>query len=167
MSHFFKFFKYHFIETRLLPLSCQTYSSKYWNKRVMAPSCLLYYIGLDKKIDGLMHHTLFFDTNFDIHGKEIYKTPKWPDEPLFYVCATSVSDKTVAAEGCENLFFLIPVATGLEGDTTQLRDVFFEKILSRFENKTGQSIRGSIIYKRSYSVSDARREPATSASRSR
>jgi len=145
---------YHFIETALLPAEYRTYSDQYWNNRVMAPSCLLYYVGLNKKIEGLQHHSLFFDTSFDVHGKEIYKDPQWPSDPLFYLGAPSVSDKTVAPPGCENLFFLIPVATGLLGDTELIRDQYFEKILSRFESKTGQTVRDAIIYKKSYSVSD-------------
>ena len=145
---------YHFIETELVPENCRTYTEEYWNKRTMAPSCLLYYIGLNKKLEGIVHHSLFFDTDFDRHGNEIYKTKEWPVDPLFYVSAPSVTDKTVAPEGCENLFFLIPVATGIEGDTEELREKYFQKILTRFENKTGQSIKNNIIYKKTYSISN-------------
>ncbi len=145
---------YHFIETKLLPENCRTYTAQYWDKRVMAPGCLLYYIGLNKKLQGVLHHSLFFDTDFDVHGKEIYADPQWPTAPLFYVSATSVTDDAVAPEACENLFFLIPVAAGLNGDTAALRDEYFERILSRFEKKTGQAIKDSIIFKRSYSLSN-------------
>ena len=145
---------YHFVETKLLSKNNRSYTDDYWNSRVMAPSCLLYYVGLNKKLDNILHHSLFFDTDFDLHGEEIYKSKLWPTEPLFYVSATSVTDDTVAPAGCENLFFLIPVAADLQGDTEALRDEYFEKILSRFEKKTGQEIRSSIIYKKSYSVSN-------------
>lgn len=145
---------YNFIETKLLPLNYRTYTDKYWDSRVMAPSCLLYYIGLNKKLKNVLHHTLFFDVSFDIHGKEIYTTPKWPDKPLFYVSVTSVTDETVAPDGCENLFFLIPVATGLNGDTEELRDKYFDDILKRYEERIGQSVREAIIYKKSYSITD-------------
>ncbi len=145
---------YHHIETALLPGDCRTYTEQYWNKRTMAPSCLLYYIGLNKKLSNVTHHSLFFDVDFDQHGKEIYNEPAWPAEPLFYVSITSVTDDTVAPAGCENLFFLIPVATGLTGDTEELRKQYFDKIVKRFEKHTGQQISDSIIYQRSYSVSD-------------
>jgi phytoene desaturase len=145
---------YHFIETKLLPPNCRTYTSEYWNKRVMAPSCLLYYVGLNKKLDNVLHHSLFFDTDFGVHGKEIYTKPQWPANPLFYVSITSVTDSTAAPEGCENLFFLIPVAAGLQGDTEELREKYFNNIVERFENKTGQKIKAHIIYKKSYSVSN-------------
>jgi phytoene desaturase len=145
---------YHFIETKLLPENCRSYTDQYWDKRVMAPSCLLYYIGLNKKLEGVLHHSLFFDSDFGIHGKEIYTLKQWPTNPLFYVCAPSVTDETVAPEGQENLFFLIPVATGLQGDTEELREAYFEKILERFEKYTGQKVKESIIYKKTYSVSN-------------
>ncbi len=145
---------YHFIESKLLPLESRTYTDKYWNKRVMAPSCLLYYVGLNKKLQNILHHTLFFDVSFDAHGKEIYTTPQWPTNPLFYVSATSVSDSSVAPEGCENLFFLIPVASGLQDDTEEVRDKYFDAVIKRYEVKTGQSVKDAIIYKKSYSVSN-------------
>jgi phytoene desaturase len=145
---------YHFTETKLLPEECRSYSEEYWDKRVMAPSCLLYYVGLDKKLNGIRHHSLFFDVDFDKHGREIYDEPKWPTTPLFYVSAVSVSDDSSAPEGCENLFFLIPVAAGLSGDTEVLRNEYFLKIVKRFEEQTGEKMLDNIIYKRSYSVSD-------------
>lgn len=145
---------YHFIEQQLLQPADRSYSSKYWNSRLMAPSCLIYYVGINKKLDGVLHHSLFFDSNFDIHGKEIYKTKTWPENPLFYVSIPSITDASVAPPGHENLFFLIPVAAGLTGDTEELRDEYFDLILDRFEQKTQQNIREAIVFKRSYSVSN-------------
>jgi len=145
---------YHFIETTLLQKEYQSYSESYWDKRVMAPSSLLFYVGLNKKLNNVTHHTLFFDVDFEKHGAEIYDHPQWPTEPLFYVSVTSVTDSTVAPEGCENLFFLIPIAADLQGDDEATRDKYFEKILTRYENRIGQEIKSAIIYKRSYAVSD-------------
>lgn len=145
---------YHHIETQLLPAQYRSYSDAYWEKRVMAPGCLIYYVGLNKRIKGILHHSLYFDTSFEVHGKEIYTTKKWPVNPLFYVSATSVSDDTVAPPGCENLFFLIPVAAGLTGDSEELRERYFDMIIARMEQRTGQNIRDHIVYKRSYAHSD-------------
>jgi phytoene desaturase len=120
----------------------------------MAPSCLLYYIGLNKKVSGLKHHSLFFDTDFTRHADEIYTTPAWPTDPLFYVCASSVTDETVAPDGYENLFFLIPVAAGLKDDDESKRERYFEMIWARFEDKTGQSLKDAIVYKKSFGYTD-------------
>ncbi|MBL7701578.1 MAG: phytoene desaturase [Ferruginibacter sp.] len=145
---------YQFIETKLLPENYRRYSEKYWDSRLMAPSCLLYYVGLNKKIEGVPHHSLFFDADFEVHGQEIYTTKKWPTDPLFYVSVSSVTDDTVAPKGCDNMVFLIPVAAGLTADTEELREKYFQQILERFEKKTGQEIRNSIVFKKSYSIAD-------------
>ncbi|MEO8172147.1 MAG: phytoene desaturase family protein [Sediminibacterium sp.] len=145
---------YHHIETKLLPEAFRSYTDDYWNKRVMAPGCLLYYVGLNKKLEGIQHHSLFFDTSFETHGKEIYTTKEWPTDPLFYVSATSVSDHSVAPAGCENLFLLIPVAAGLENDTEALREKYFDMIITRLEKHLRQSIKDAVIYKSSFAGSD-------------
>jgi phytoene desaturase len=120
----------------------------------MAPSCLLYYVGLNKKLPGVTHHTLFFDADFDLHGKEIYETPAFPTDPLFYMSVTSATDDTVAPKGCENLFLLIPIASGLENDSTEIRDKYFDTIITRVEKKLNVEIKHSIIFKRSYATTD-------------
>ena len=145
---------YHHIETMLLPEACRSYSAAYWDKRVMAPSCLLYYVGLNKKLRGIQHHSLFFDASFETHGREIYDSKKWPTDPLFYVSATSVTDPAAAPEGCENLFLLVPVPAGLNNDHEQLRDHYFDLIIARMEKHMGQSIRDAIVYKKSFAHSD-------------
>ncbi len=145
---------YHHVENALLKPNERSYDEKYWNSRQMAPSCLLYYIGLNKKLEGVKHHSLFFDVDFDAHGKEIYEEAKWPAEPLFYLSIPSVTDSSVAPPGCENLFFLVPVAAGLEGDTELLRKEYFDIIVRRFEEKAKQKITENIIFYKAYSVAD-------------
>jgi phytoene desaturase len=149
---------YHHTETKLLEPQYRNYTEACWDKRVMAPSSLLYYVGLNKKLQGVQHHSLFFDTDFDVHGREIYETKKWPTNPLFYVCASSVTDNDVAPAGGENLFFLIPVAAGLSGDDEALRNKYFSNIVQRFEKQLGQNITDSIVYKRSFAVQDFKDE---------
>lgn len=144
---------YHFIEQNLIEKQYRNYDEKYWDKRTMSPSSLLYYIGLDKKIEGIEHHNLFFDEDLDQHAKEIYTTPQWPSKPLFYVSCVSKTDLKSAPEGKENLFFLIPLAPGLE-DTELLREKYYQLMMDRFERITGQTIRGHEIVKRSYAMND-------------
>lgn len=145
---------YHFTETALLPPQYQSYTEAYWNKKVLAPSCLLYYVGLNKKLTNILHHNLFFDVPFDKHGQEIYATPQWPTRPLFYLNVPSRTDDTVAPPGCENLMFLIPVASGLTEDSDALREHYFNMVVNRLEQHTGETIHESISYKKTFSVSD-------------
>jgi len=143
---------YHHSET-LLDKNLRQYSESYWDKRTFAPSSLLFYVGFNKKLKDIEHHNLFFDTNFENHAEDIYDNPKWPENPLFYVNFPSVTDKSMAPEGCETGFFLIPIAPGLE-DTPQLREQYFDIIINRFESLTKQKIKDSILFKESFCVND-------------
>ena len=139
---------YEHVETNLLDKKYRNYSKTYWNKRTMSPSALLFYIGINKKIN-IPHHCLFFDTNFNSHVKDIYDDPKWPENPLFYVSCTSKTDLDVAPSGSEALFVLIPVAPDLT-DEPALRNSYLDQVLDRIEQKTGESIRSNVVLTRSY-----------------
>ncbi|HTD41156.1 MAG TPA: phytoene desaturase family protein [Mucilaginibacter sp.] len=144
---------YHHIEEKLLGTDYRNYDEKYWDKRVMAPSCLIFYLGVKKKVQKLKHHNLFFDEDLGQHACEIYKKPQWPSKPLFYVCCTSKTDITVAPGDHENLFILMPLATDLPDDEA-MREQYFNVIMNRLEDYTGTDIRNSLDYKKSYCVSD-------------
>ena len=144
---------YHHTETLLLP-EFRNYKEQYWDKRVMAPSSLLYYVGLNKKVEGIKHHNLFFDESFVDHAIEIYDTHKWPEKPLFYICNPSKTDNNVAPEGKENLFFLIPVSTELKEDTEEVRKRYFDLICERLKKHTGEDIRENIEVYESFAHSD-------------
>ncbi|MEO9479260.1 MAG: phytoene desaturase family protein [Maribacter dokdonensis] len=137
----------------LLEDKYQQYSKTYWEKKVFAPSSLLFYIGFNTKLKNVEHHNLFFDTDFELHAKEIYDKPQWPTNPLFYANFPSVTDGSMAPEGCETGFFLVPIATDLE-DTEALRNQYFDLIMDRFEKRIGQDIRNNIIFKETFCVND-------------
>lgn len=144
---------YHHFEQTLLPKAYRQYSPEYWDKRAMAPSSLLYYLGVDKKVEGILHHTLFFDEDFDQHAREIYTDPQWPSKPLFYVSATSKTDAAAAPEGKENVFLLMPLAPGLE-DSEAEREKYYHIMMDRLEAHTGQEIRSHVHFKKSYAMQD-------------
>jgi phytoene desaturase len=148
---------YHHIEQKLIPLKYRRYTSRYWEKRKMAPSSLIFYLGVNKEISGLDHHNLFFDEDLNDHGKEIYNDPKWPTKPLFYACAPSKTDKDVAPEGQENIFILMPLAPDLE-DSDEIREKYFNIIMNRMEDRCGTEIRKNIVFKRSFCISDFKSE---------
>jgi phytoene desaturase len=143
---------YHHTES-LLDENYRAYSEKYWESRVFAPSSLLFYVGFDKKISNVEHHSLFFDVDFDTHAKDIYDNPKWPENPLFYASFPSKTDENAAPIGKEAAIFLIPLAPGLN-DTEELRNLYFEKIITRLERLTQQSLKNNIIFKESFCVND-------------
>lgn len=148
---------YHHIEQNLLEEKHRNYSESYWKSRKMAPSCLMYYIGLDKQIDGLEHHNLFFDAPFDLHAEEIYDRPQWPSNPLFYSTCASKTDASVAPPGKENLVLLIPIAVDIE-DSEAIREKYFDIMMNRLEYLTGQSIKQHVIVKKSFAIADFKKD---------
>ena len=144
---------YQHVEDQLLPKRYRNYSTRYWKNKVFAPSCLIFYLGIKKKLNNINHHTLFFDEDLDIHAKEIYKTPKWPTKPLFYTCCPSKTDHTIAPEGHENIFLLMPIAVDLE-DNENFREYYFNNMIKRLEKRVGENISEYIIHKQSYCVKD-------------
>lgn len=148
---------YHHIESKLLDSEYRNYSEKYWDNRTMAPSSLLFYLGVNRRVEKLIHHNLFFDEDFNLHADEIYENPKWPTKPLFYASAPSKTDASVAPEGCENLFILIPIAPDLE-DNEEIRDKYYKIVMDRLEKYVGHDVRNHVIYKKSFAVSDFKEE---------
>jgi len=145
---------YHHTESTLLPEELRNYTESYWEDRVFAPSCLIFYLGFKEKISNLKHHTLFFENDLDLHTEEIYKDKKWPTKPLFYACCPSKTDASVAPENCENVFLLMPVAPGIQ-DSEEIREHYFMEMMLRLEKHTGASdLLLKIDYKKSYCVKD-------------
>ena len=147
---------YHHTET-LLEEKFKSYNESYWQRKTFAPSSLLFFVGLNKKIERVSHHTLFFDCDFDLHATEIYDNPKWPSKPLFYGNFPSITDSSMAPNGKEACFFLIPIAPGI-ADSKKTREKYFEIIIDRLEKLTNQSIKDFVLFKESFCVNDFEKE---------
>jgi phytoene desaturase len=144
---------YHHTDSVLLPREARQYSDAYWDSRKMAPGSLIFYLGVRRKLPGLLHHNLFFDSDFNEHAADIYDRHCWPQDPLFYVCMTSATDDSVAPAGHENIFILMPIAAGLQDDEA-MRRKYLDIILDRMEARLGYSFRDDIGYQRSFCTSD-------------
>jgi len=144
-----------FTELQLLAEEDRSYDAQYWAKKTYSPSSLLFYIGIDKKLDSVIHHNMFLDEDSDWKGHfdSLYGDKRWPDDPMFYVSVTSKTDDSVAPAGQENLVFLIPVAPGIE-DNNDIREKYFENMVTRFEAITGEQIKEHIVTKHSYAIND-------------
>ncbi len=115
-------------ETNLLDKKSQQFSPRYWKQKVVAPSAFIMYIGLKDKVPSLAHHSLLFSRDWKRNFFEIFDAPQLPTDPSLYVCCPSKTDTAVAPEGMENLFVLVPIASGLQVSDTELLN-YREKIL--------------------------------------
>ncbi len=144
---------YHHVEQELLGPEHRQYTQRYWDRRTMSPSSLLFYLGIRGDVGDLPHHTLFFDQDLKAHMDAVYRRPAWPRAPLFYVCAPSVTDPSVAPTGASNVFILVPLAPGLE-DSDAAREDVFSGVMERLEAHVGLPLRERLIVKRSYAMRD-------------
>jgi phytoene desaturase len=144
---------YHHVEDKLVDPAVRNYSEEYWNERKLAPSALLIYLGVEKKLQGLIHHTLFFHNDWSGHNLALFDNPNWPEKPLYYTACPTKTDASLAPEGCEILTILMPIAAGLQ-DSPQIREKYYESILTDLEKKIGTTIRDSVVVKRIYSLND-------------
>lgn len=147
---------YHHTEQLLNPKYRQ-YKESYWKKKTYAPSALLYYVGFDTKVEGVDHHTLFFDVEFATHATDIYDTPNWPEQPLFYASFASKSDSYFAPEGKEAATFLIPIAPDLVEEPHH-RKHYLDIILKRMHALTGQDLSDKVLFAESYCVDDFKQD---------
>ena len=144
---------YHHVETHLLDQQHQTYSEQYWNKKAIAPSALLMYLGVKGKIKAFAHHNLYFAPQWEDHFNTIFHEPKWPEDPSYYVSCPSKTDPSVAPKEDENLFILVPVAAGLK-DTEETREKYFNKVMDHLESLTGENIKDRLVVKRLFAHND-------------
>lgn len=141
-------------DMKLLDEPYREKSTKYWEKRLLAPSAFIMYLGIDGKIPSLQHHNLLFAENWDQNFAQIFKKPEWPTDPSLYVCCPSKSDDNVAPPDKENLFVLVPIASGLDYSDESL-EKYSEFVIDQMsENMDIPNFKERILYKRMYSVKD-------------
>lgn len=134
---------YHFTESHLLAKSARSYPSAYWKTRKYAPSALMITLGVGRKLPGLLHHNMFFDSDWEGHFADTFKRRKWSTSPLFYLCAPSKSDPNIAPKGHENLFVLAPMAAHTTPSQSQLEQGA-DSLIQRIERALGTSFASDI-----------------------
>lgn len=140
-------------ELELLDAADRRLPEPYWESRTMAPSALVLYLGVEGSLDPLAHHTLVLPERWDEHFASIFDAPSWPSDPAYYVCRPSATDPTVAPEGHEAMFILLPIAPGLD-DRAEIRKRERAHLLDDLESSTGIDLDGRIVVEELFTVSD-------------
>ena len=97
-------------------------------------STYLIYLGINKKLENLFHHNLFFSNNLRKNLEEIFETKLNPSDPSFYAHVPTVTDLSLAPAGKDILYLLVPVPNLenardiLENHESRLRKLIFDKI---------------------------------------
>ena len=147
-----------FTDEHLLAPEYRQHSPEYWDSRVLAPSAFILYLGVEGKIPTLEHHNLIFAKDWQKGFEQIFDKPEWPTDPSFYLCMPSKTDASVAPANHENIFVLVPIASGLEY-TPEFEKEYTEKILDEIQQYAGvDNLRARIKYQQVYSVKDFQKD---------
>ncbi|MBN2051260.1 MAG: phytoene desaturase [Spirochaetales bacterium] len=138
--------EYHHTDTALLDRKHRNYPDLYWKTRIMAPATLLLYVGVKKKLPKLLHHTFYLADDWSVHFNEIFNTKRWSGNPCYYLGCPSKTDPSVAPEGMENLFILVPLAPGMD-DHDSVREEYADRILRHLETLIGEEFASDIAVK--------------------
>ena len=141
-----------FFERTIVPKTLQMYSPDYWDSREVSPACLLFYVGVKTKVQGLEHHNLFFDKGMYQHMDDIYKNNAIPENPLFYVSLCSKTNRSFAPDGCDSLFILIPMPQlPVKAET---KDKLFHMVMYRIEQRIKQTLQSHIQVRQEFDYAD-------------
>lgn len=147
---------YNFTEMKLLEEKERSFKENYWERKIMGPSAFLLYIGTEGRVESLLHHNLYLANDWKQHFDTIFKNPSMPDNPSYYISATSKTDAT-APEGCENIFVLVPIASGLK-DNEEIRKEYSEKIIAHMSKLAKFDFARKMRVCETFSINDFVRE---------
>jgi phytoene desaturase len=101
-------------------------------------SAFMLYLGIDRKLDHMLHHNFYLSERYRENFEAIFRDRRLPDDPSFYAVAPSRTEPSMAPEGLESLFVLVPVPH-LSDKVDWQRDgaAFKESIYELLEKRCG------------------------------
>ena len=142
-----------YTERELLESDARDHDPGYWDDRTYGPSAFMLYLGVEGELDSLAHHTLVLPTDWDPHFESIFESPRWPDDPAYYLSVASKTDETVAPDGHHAVVVLVPIAPGLD-DGPDVRARYREAVLDDLAAHAGADLRDRIVVEESACVSE-------------
>ena len=112
----------------------------------LSMSCFLLYIGTRRRYEQLRHHTLILSKRYKELVRDIFDRKILADDFSIYLHVPTRTDPSMAPEGGESMYLLVPVPhLGSGIDWGQHAEAFKERILSFLETEFGlEDFRSSI-----------------------
>ena len=115
------------------------YTEEKINNLAYSCSVFLMYIGLKKKVPSLKVHNLYFGGDFDQNLNQIF-SGVLPEDPAYYIYSPSQIDDSVAPEGHEAIYVLVPVPelkTATFEWTEEVKESYKQKIFAKMKTLEG------------------------------
>ena len=136
------------------------WSDKKLRRTQYSMSAFLLYLGVNKKYPQLKHHTLILSERYKELIDDIFDNKILPDDFSMYLHIPSQTDPTMAPEGCESLYVLIPVPN-LESriNWEKIKRTYTDSILTFLENDFGLTdLKRSIAVLETFTPSDFKKQ---------
>lgn len=152
----------HHVESKLLPEPLRMHSAKKWRKSDPGISAVLLCLGVKGGLPQLAHHNLLFTDDWQENFARIAGDQALADTTSLYVCRPGTTDATVAPDGSENLFLLVPAPAvpewgrgGLDGTGSPQVEAVANNAIAQLAAWTNTpDLAGRIVVRRSYGPAD-------------
>ena len=123
-------------------------------------SAFLLYLGVNKKYPQLKHHTLILSERYKGLIDDIFDNKILSDDFSMYLHIPSQTDPTMAPEGCESMYVLIPVPNLESGiNWEKIKRTYTDSILTFLENDFGLTdLKRSIAVLETFTPSDFKKQ---------
>lgn len=148
---------YAFTEINMLDRQWQNYPAKYWQKKTLAISAILIYLGIRGKVKNMLHHNLYFCPDWQKNFDQIFEEKTYPNDPSLYISIRTKSDNTIAPKDTEELFILVPLGSGMNIDNNQQSE-YVDLVIDKIEKLSGESVRSRIIFRKVFAQNDFAQE---------
>ncbi|MBL8952895.1 MAG: phytoene desaturase [Myxococcaceae bacterium] len=106
---------YAWASANLLPKELAAARTARVQRQRFTSSGLMFYWGLSKRADALLHHNVFFGRDFAGSFDDIFERGRVPADPSFYVNAPARTSAGFAPEGHDALYVLVPAPADPSG----------------------------------------------------
>lgn len=83
-----------------------SFSDKKRDKLEPSISAFVMLVALNKRLPNLIHHQVYFSSNYQKEFQDLFVRQAYSEEPTIYICNSSNTDQTVSPNG-DNLFILV------------------------------------------------------------
>ena len=113
-------------------------------------SLYVLYFGTDRKYENVAHHTVLFGNRYKPLLNDIFHGSDVPDDFSLYLHAPTVTDTSLAPDGCEGFYVLSPVPHLGQANVNwaEKEEAYGDKILAYLEKALLPDLRKHVIARR-------------------
>jgi phytoene desaturase len=106
----------------------------------------VYYFGSKKKFKDVAHHTIYFGKSYKEHLNKIFDKKELSDDISYYLHRPSATDSSMAPEGHDAFYVLVPVPNNLSGiNWSKESERFKNLVLTKMDQTVLPGIKENVV----------------------